>query len=77
MSVNSSHYRFPNCSCEEHLACEFHEACTCGNKSCGHSIELHSDISNDNNNNGFSSPSPEQLPQFTITMNELTSESTL
>ena len=76
MSVIISHYRFSNFSCREYQTHEFHGTHTCGVSSCGHSIELHSNVANDNNFNVFSTPQPEQLPQCPNATNELNTENT-
>ena len=76
MSVSSSYYRFSHCTCKEYRMHGFYGAYACGNKSCGHSIEIHRDVSNSNDSYSFLTPRPAQSPQCPIATNQSTSENT-
>ena len=70
MSVNTSHCAFPNYSRSENKIGQFYGTHRCGYPICGHSTELQRDGVNVNSKNIFTSPPPNQLPQFYIASNE-------
>ena len=74
MSLDSSYFRFPNCSCKKCIVFYFQDKCIC--KPCGHVIDLHSYSANYIDNSVFATSLQALTPQYSFSTADSNSENT-